>query len=138
MTDVIRVSREKVSEAITALLTVNNRRSNALKVPQDDDTVYWQRKEWVEAAIRAGLDLEFNVALLNSQPLAVDSQATELVTMPSDAICLLQAWQTHLGSCREACDEGGKRIWDRIDAVLEKVQPFADQPVQVQTLGGGE
>ncbi|EJY6032872.1 hypothetical protein N1Z63_004456 [Pseudomonas aeruginosa] len=43
-----------------------------------------------------------------------------------------------LGSCREACDEGCKRIWDRIDAVLEKVQPFADQPVQVQTLGGGE
>ncbi|KSC77005.2 hypothetical protein CAQ69_10695 [Stutzerimonas stutzeri] len=100
--------------------------------------MYWQRKEWVEAAIRAGLDLESNVALLNSQPSTVDSQATELVTMPSDAICLLQAWQTHLGSCREACDEGGKRIWDRIDAVLEKVQPFADQPVQVQTLGGGE
>ncbi|WP_162962092.1 hypothetical protein [Pseudomonas aeruginosa] len=138
MTDVIRVSREKVSEAITALLTVNNGRSNALKAPQDDETVYWQRKEWVEAAIQAGLDLESNVAMLNFQPSTVDRPATELVSMPSDAVCLLQAWQTHLGSCREACDEGGKRIWDRIDAVLEKVQPLVDQPPQVPALGGGE
>ncbi|HBP1602351.1 TPA: hypothetical protein L5U90_003455 [Pseudomonas aeruginosa] len=138
MTDVIRVSREKVSDAITALLTVNNGRSNALKVPQDDETVYWQRKEWVEAAIQAGLDLESNVAMLNFQPSTVDRPATELVSMPSDAVCLLQAWQTHLGSCREACDEGGKRIWDRIDAVLEQVQPLVGQPPQVPALGGSE
>lgn len=138
MTDVIRVSREKVSEAITALLTVNNGRSNALKVPQDDETVYWQRKEWVEAAIQAGLDLESNVAMLNSPPSMLDDPAVELVSMPSDSISLLQAWQTHLGSCREACDEGGKRIWDRIDAVLEQAQFLGAQAAQAPALEGGK
>lgn len=31
---------------------------------------------------------------------------------------LLRIWQTWLGSCRNACDEDGKKLWDRIDAAL--------------------
>lgn len=30
---------------------------------------------------------------------------------------LLEVWRTWLGPNRESCDEGGKQIWDRIDAL---------------------
>lgn len=35
-----------------------------------------------------------------------------------DAIELLEVWRTWLGFNRASCDDGGKRIWDRIDAVV--------------------
>ncbi|KRP45387.1 hypothetical protein SAMN04490190_0875 [Pseudomonas libanensis] len=34
-----------------------------------------------------------------------------------DAVNLLEIWRTWLGPWRESCDETGKKIWDRIDAV---------------------
>lgn len=33
------------------------------------------------------------------------------------AVNLLEVWRTWLGPTRESCDETGKNIWDRIDAV---------------------
>ncbi|MBC3254344.1 hypothetical protein HU733_02465 [Pseudomonas paralactis] len=33
------------------------------------------------------------------------------------AVNLLETWRTWLGPTRESCDETGKEIWDRIDAV---------------------
>ena len=33
------------------------------------------------------------------------------------AVNLLEVWRTWLGPTRESCDETGKKVWDRIDAV---------------------
>lgn len=139
MTDVLRVSREKVSEAISALRSVNSGRDHALRLPgTDDEPVYWQRKEWVDWAKIAGEELAADVALLNGEPSTASAQPAELISVPADAISLLKAWQTHLGSCRETCDEGGKRIWDRIEAVVGQAQPLGAQPAQAQSPDGGE
>ena len=56
----------------------------------------------------------------------VDSARTSdalamLKTGPSvsaEAVELLSIWQTWLGSERAACDEAGKQLWDRIEAVI--------------------
>ncbi len=32
---------------------------------------------------------------------------------------LLRIWKTWLGSSRDACDDAGKQLWDRIEAVLQ-------------------
>jgi hypothetical protein len=49
---------------------------------------------------------------------------------------LLRIWQTWLGSCRDACDDMGKELWDEIEAALAAAPtPPAqeDEPVyQVQ------
>jgi len=47
---------------------------------------------------------------LQQRLTAADERADEAVT-------LLGIWQTWLGADRDSCDESGKLIWDRIDAV---------------------
>lgn len=37
--------------------------------------------------------------------------------MSNEALALLEIFQTNLGSSREKCDESGKLLWDRIEAV---------------------
>lgn len=131
-------SKQKAGVVMTALLTPNNGGDQSIRLAPHDEKAYWERKEWVEVPPQANRDLESGMATLITQSSTMDSQPAELVLMPSDAICLLQSWQTHLGSCREACDEGGKRIWDRIDAVLEQAQFLGAQAAQAPALEGGE
>lgn len=138
MTDSSKAFQQKAGEVMSALVTSNNGSDNSIRLTPHDEKAYWERNVWVEVLPQENLDLESGMGTLITQPSTVDSQTAERVLMPSDAICLLQAWQTHLGSCREACDEGGKRIWDRIDAVLEKAQFLGAQAAQAPALEGGK
>lgn len=39
-------------------------------------------------------------------------------SVSAEAAELLRIWKTWLGSSRDACDDAGKQLWDRIEAVL--------------------
>ena len=47
------------------------------------------------------------------------------------AVNLLEIWRTWLGPTRESCDETGKKVWDRIDAVTapKPAEPAKDEHV---------
>lgn len=40
--------KQKSAEMVSAVRSINRSRHQELKIPNDDDPVYWQRKEWVE------------------------------------------------------------------------------------------
>lgn len=138
MTDVLKVSREKVSEAISALRSVNSGKTHEIRVPADDEPVYWQRKEWVCWAMQAGEELAADVERLNAESSLEPSQIAGVISVPSDALSLLTIWQSHLGSCRESCDDAGKQLWDRIEAVLEQAEPVQHGEGQAVGLVEGE
>lgn len=69
-------------------------------------------------------DAENNIATYNGGSAVPNIEFnTGLFCVPADALNLLEIWQTHLGSCRESCDDGGKLLWDRIEAVRAQAQP---------------
>ena len=57
---------------------------------------------------------------------ALQQRLTVAEQRAGDAIELLEVWRTWLGFNRASCDEGGKRIWDRIDAVVA-LKPAEEQ-----------
>ncbi|OWK41166.1 hypothetical protein PSOLE_35690 [Pseudomonas oleovorans subsp. oleovorans] len=135
MSAIVRVSREKVDEAIRAMASINSGNAHQIKVPQDDEPVYWQRREWVNWAVQVGKELAADVAKMNDLPS--DTKHAEMAYLPVDAISLLKIWQIHLGSCRESCDESGKELWDRINAAIERAQPACAYQVQDVALSKG-
>ncbi len=137
MGEVVKVSREKVDEAIHALTSINSGKGHEIRVPQDDEPVYWQRREWVSWVVQVGKELAADVAQKNSALPPGPGKASDMTCVPSDAITLLKIWQTHLGSCRESCDDAGKLLWDRIHAAIERAQPVCDQQVQSLELAKG-
>lgn len=48
---------------------------------------------------------------------ALQQRLTAADELADEAVTLLGIWQTWLGADRDSCDESGKLIWDRIDAV---------------------
>lgn len=80
-------------------------------VEELDAVLHWRGKH--AQAIRERDALQ---ALLTSADERVDG-----------AVNLLEIWRTWLGPTRESCDETGKKIWDRIDAVT------APKPVEGST-----
>jgi len=70
-------------------------------------------------------EIPANVQVEIERKAGVDERALDRGTEHSDTLQqlltaseeLLEIWRTWLGPNRESCDEGGKRIWDRIDAI---------------------
>ena len=54
---------------------------------------------------------------IEGQRDAMQQRLTAADERADEAVTLLGIWQTWLGAVRDSCDESGKLIWDRIDAV---------------------
>jgi len=58
---------------------------------------------------------------------ALETSLTIAEQQNADAVELLESWQTWLGARRESCDEHGKVLWDRIDAVVKPTESGASE-----------
>ena len=63
-----------------------------------------------EAYAQNAIDLRKRVDALQALLTAADERLDA-------AVNLLEIWRTWLGPTRESCDDTGKNVWDRIDAV---------------------
>lgn len=50
--------KRKAGTMVTAVRTINRSRNQEMKIPGDDDPVYWQRKEWIEWILELADELE--------------------------------------------------------------------------------
>ncbi|MGC0154577.1 hypothetical protein ACPRNU_19145 [Chromobacterium vaccinii] len=66
--------------------------------------------------------------------LAAAPQPAQQTSASPEALELLEIWQTWLGQDRESCDAGGKKLWDRIDAVIAAA-PNASHFAQSESQG---
>lgn len=53
--------------------------------------------------------------------LACDDQLAASQLRVAESVDLLGVWKTWLGDSRASCDESGKIIWDRIEALAQQV-----------------
>lgn len=73
------------------------------------------------AAKRVAFYKEAMADPLNHHGLALELaglSAKSAESVSSQVSELLRIWQSHLGASREQCDEGGRKLWDRIEAVM--------------------
>lgn len=86
----------------------------------------WQLQFDANEVFKPEKQLSFEVPAV--KPAKKGSSAS---AVPNEAVELLRIWQTWLGSDRDSCDATGKKLWDRIEAVI-KAEPGAMTSEELQ------
>lgn len=64
----VEVPRDKLEDLIGAVRSINRGRHHQIRVPDDDEPCFWQRKEWIEWTLAVCEDLAKEVHRLNAKP----------------------------------------------------------------------